>query len=641
MDAAPGPSGQSHDTLEGLPAAYHQQVMSPNSGAAQAIGHREEEHARPNGVSREARTIAASEPEYERVLGTGTGATLPTGSDAARVDSFSGTVGRPTGSGDVDSGADGAGRDDMQQAASRMSRVGTEVFRSPQMGRSERRDASLFPHAEQHNVAVAAGLTGGRHMWPSPLPSPTTRSMDGDEGGSVTSGNMIAQQGAAAMKWLSKLGEFVQRRVSQQTRAGEQTTVLQETVWSPRPANRRERSEQEPLFDPVQGRRLQEMAMSAPQLYGAVSTAVGGGSDSSRSFSKEQLEMEVRRQVEQAMEQQKSVAEENQKLKLEVERLRAQAARSDSQGLRSTIPGLPRPGITTSDTQPPVDGALEGNLAGLPGHGREHGGRLEQYATEHVSRGNPGALWVHDGGQGGDRALSLHGERQGNALGPQGRESERLRDERELPEAYNVLEGNPEGLRRHDVRGGEATSVKHGALGGNLPGLSGHGRGHGGGSTRARSQSPQRSNFLGFSERYGISEGNPPVDRAVNAAAAPLRTESGAASDNVLGGNLAGLPGHGREHGGRLFSNVSGIYSGPYNDKSGIYSGPPPGLSGVHGGEPAAEGHGQQQGGAMDPLQALVQGMSQLQAAMALQQDRTLRGLKQSVLVWQHRNCRS
>ncbi|CAE7917521.1 GIP [Symbiodinium necroappetens] len=155
-------------------------------------------------------------------------------------------------------------------------------------------------------------------MWPSPLPSPA-RSVNGDEVVTTAVNNPLAQQG---MKWLSKLGEFVQRKVSQQSRPGEQTTVVQETVWTPTRGSRRET---EPLFDRSQAHRLQEMALAAPQLYGSVQRA-SGGSESSRSFTKEQLENEVKKQVDRALEQQRGVTEENERLKLEVERLKAEAA---------------------------------------------------------------------------------------------------------------------------------------------------------------------------------------------------------------------------------------------------------------------------------------------------------------------------
>ncbi|CAE7518794.1 unnamed protein product, partial [Symbiodinium sp. CCMP2456] len=132
----------------------------------------------------------------------------------------------------------------------------------------------------------------------------------------------LVQQGAAAMRWVAKLGEFVQRRAAYvtQSRPGEHTTVMQEqTTWSPT-ARAGVQAETEPLFDRAQARRLHELTAGAPQLYGAVSQ--GGGSDSSASYTRDQLEQEVRRQVEQAMERQKEVMHENQQLRLELERLR-------------------------------------------------------------------------------------------------------------------------------------------------------------------------------------------------------------------------------------------------------------------------------------------------------------------------------
>ncbi|CAE7877177.1 TY4B-J [Symbiodinium necroappetens] len=75
-----------------------------------------------------------------------------------------------------------------------------------------------------------------------------------------------------------------------------------------------------PLFDRTQTRRLQEMTDQAPQLYGP-RAQTGAASDTSGSYSKEQLEAEVRRQVELALSSQKGLAEENQRLRLQVERL--------------------------------------------------------------------------------------------------------------------------------------------------------------------------------------------------------------------------------------------------------------------------------------------------------------------------------
>ena len=90
-----------------------------------------------------------------------------------------------------------------------------------------------------------------------------------------------------------------------------------------------------------------------------------------------------------------------------------------------------------------------------------------------------------------------------------------------------------------------------------------------------------------------------------------------------FGGNLAGLPGHVREQGCHLFKNMPGIYSGLFENAPGIYSGPPPGLSGeqqsdLHDGAGAQhQGPEQKQGGGAGSLDALVQGMTQLQAALS------------------------
>ncbi|CAE7228743.1 RE1 [Symbiodinium microadriaticum] len=62
----------------------------------------------------------------------------------------------------------------------------------------------------------------------------------------------------------------------------------------------------------------------APQLYGATMTAAGGaGSETSGSYSKEQLESEVRKQVEAAMASQRGLVDENQRLRQELEMLKA------------------------------------------------------------------------------------------------------------------------------------------------------------------------------------------------------------------------------------------------------------------------------------------------------------------------------
>ena len=87
---------------------------------------------------------------------------------------------------------------------------------------------------------------------------------------------------------------------------------------------------------------------------------------------------------------------------------------------------------------------------------------------------------------------------------------------------------------------------------------------------KARSQSPQRSNLLGVTGSYGGSAGDPSAGRpgyrhlgTRGGNADGSREQSELKASNVFGGNLAGLPGHVREQGGRLFKNVPGIYSGP------------------------------------------------------------------------------
>ncbi|CAE7274874.1 TY4B-J [Symbiodinium sp. CCMP2592] len=602
-----------------LPAGY-QQVMSPSGGTARVIGPHTDDDRRPNGVDRAAREIPATEPDYDRALrATGIGATGVTGQGTPTTHGFSGVAGRLREGGDADIGASSAGTHGGLEGVLTASNRPEAVGPCEQGGR-ERSDGLLFRGGSR-----AAATTGSDFgfMWPSPLPSPATRSINGDEQVPTTSGNVIAQQGAAAMKWLSKLGDFVQRRVAQQTRPGEQTTVVQETVWSPGHGTR---TETEPLFDRSQSRRLRDMALAAPQLYGTVQRS-GGGSDSSRSFTKEQLETEVRRQVEQAMEEQRSVSEENQRLRLEVERLRAMAAQGVSSGTMMPGPNeAPRlRDVYVQEQVEYINQRLEGNLTGLPGHSREQGGANENVERVSDPRGNPGVLWEHDGGQGGDRALSTHGVSRGNPPGLLGHESRQAREHAPEPQALNVPGGNPEGLPRRDGRWGDQSSSNRGVLGGNLSGLPGHSREQGG-VGRARSQIPPRSNLLGFAGFYGKSEGHevrPGPTASTSQGAAGKERSAGFQSDSVFGGNLAGLPGHSREQGGRVFSDKPGIYSGPYENVPGIYSGPPPGLSGEHQGVPGGGAPGDQPGpsvgGAGNPLEALVQGMTQLQAAMAMQ----------------------
>ena len=238
-------------------------------------------------------------------------------------------------------------------------------------------------------------------LLPSPLPSPTSQAVVTAE---TSSSFNLAQQGAAAMRWVARLSEFVQWRASyvSQGRPGEheQTTVVQETVWSPT-SRATAGAETQPLFRRTQVRRLQDMTTAAPQLYGAVPQR-GGGSESSASYTRDQLEMEVRRQVEQAMEKQRGVSEENRALKAELERARREAAER-REAVAASVAGDPLvrrgegAGLGGHD-----QGRVESNPAGLSGHVREQGGHVFSVrAHDQVPEGNPGGP--------GDRSVERSG----------------------------------------------------------------------------------------------------------------------------------------------------------------------------------------------------------------------------------------
>ncbi|CAE7479613.1 GIP, partial [Symbiodinium necroappetens] len=129
------------------------------------------------------------------------------------------------------------------------------------------------------------------------------------------------------------------RRATAHTRpTGEATTVVEETSWSPTRAwttTTANQGENEPLFTGGQVRRFRELEVQAPQLYGAVATTTGGASsETSGSYSKEQLELEVRRQVEAAMTSQRQLVDENQRLRQELEKVKA-SVRSGGGGVRA------------------------------------------------------------------------------------------------------------------------------------------------------------------------------------------------------------------------------------------------------------------------------------------------------------------
>ena len=208
-------------------------------------------------------------------------------------------------------------------------------------------------------------------------------------GETMNTAGMLAQQGAAAMRWFSRLGEYVQRRTTSHTRpSGEHTATVEESVWSPG-RNRADR-EEEPLFSGRQLRRFRDLEGQAPQLYGAVASTTGAGSEGSGSYSKEQLENEVRRQVELAMSGHRELADENLRLKQELELLKtsrmlgagdvnaAERGRNEMSDVRGGFQFWPS--MMTGVGQVPTSNAPPG----LSGHNREHGGPAD--LTDHDSR---------------------------------------------------------------------------------------------------------------------------------------------------------------------------------------------------------------------------------------------------------------
>ena len=78
------------------------------------------------------------------------------------------------------------------------------------------------------------------------------------------------------------------------------------------------------------------MTLAAPQLYGSTAQRAGG-SDSSASYTREQMEKEVKRQVEQAMQGHRALSDENQRLRLELEAMRAQTREVLAESRRRTM----------------------------------------------------------------------------------------------------------------------------------------------------------------------------------------------------------------------------------------------------------------------------------------------------------------
>ena len=623
--AAPVFIGMASDNriFDGLPAEY-QQVMSPSGNAAQEVDPARHERL-PNGVPPEARRTPADESAYARALGAATGI----GADPRPVQAFAGG-----------SGSDGAGAhdgmrgttSDVQTDTAVLGISGVTVQSGSDAHAGERRPStaqeSFLSPASQGDVhdpplfsrgSAAQQTTTAGPFLPSPFPSPTSQTVAPAES---PSGLNLVQHGAAAMKWVAKLGEFVQRRAAYvtQSRPGEHTTVMQEqTVWSPTASRNNTRGETEPLFDRSQARRLQELTAGAPHLYGAVQPGVG--SESSASYTRDQLEQEVRRQVEQAMERQKGVVEENQRLRMELERLQNESSVAGQRSLDDR-PSDPLGGRRGAGEREGRDQrGFEGNPAGLSVHDREQGGLVVQRAHDNEPRGN----LEGPRGRSGEGLVDAQVESIGNSSGPAGVSHVYTNcGQNAVPD--NVPEGIPDGLRGHG--GGErdeGSSYLRGVLRGNPPGLSGRGREQGG-FRRYRSQSPPRSDLIGIANRYGGSEGHavgPPPGLSAGSDGVPVRDRlaqggNQVSSNAVFGNNPAGLSGHDREQGG-----LSGIYG--QEASMGAYSSYVPGANvgmRTQGNGPGDAGGQGQLGGSDSPksaMEALAQGIAQLQSAMAMQ----------------------
>ena len=526
--------------LEALPAVLAQQVMSPSGDAARGHERRETQQPTMNGVERSAEILRGGDHEddaFRQALeGTGFGATL----------SNTGLGATNTQHGDVFDTA-GSAHDGFTATT-----IG---------GETRGHDPPLLPHAAaQTSLPPAHPPTG----WPSPLPSPTVAEQPGDVA-SPNPGRTTSQSGTTAFRWFSRLGEFVQRHATMvsQGRPGIEATVVQETVWSPG-RSRNTAGGDGQLFDRSQTRRLREMAAQAPLLYGQA-TAGAARSDSSGSYSREQLEAEVRKQVEQAMSSQRILVEENQRLRLQVERLSGEAVTGREvdrrRGALEIMDGSSRErgGFQSFAAGEPV-----GNPPGLSGHDRIQGVNQQMLSGDGVSGGNPPGLSGRASGQGGEGLEQL-----------------------------GVPEGNPAGLSEHDrgLRGGlveerDGLGPRDNVSGGNPAGLSG-------GSTG------QSGDFV-----Y---------------------------RDKLPGGNPSGLSGHDRGQGGRFsYMHAPGVSSVPQNMHApgvpGTASWNPLGVRRASSSPPRDRQVNEDSGpraeakdSSANPIDALMQGMSQLQAAMALQ----------------------
>ena len=559
--------------LRGLPAAYLQQVMSPSGQAAAQQGHTPEA---PDGVPN----------------GTGDALTrsVRAGDDEAYVQALAGTAAV-----EMSGGVSGIAGEHRQSGSM------TRSASAEPMGAEDR---PLLPHAAMGTevVPMVRETRGSASMLPSPLPSPMSTSGPVTQATDVASGvhgSSLAQHGAAAIRWFSKLGDYMQRRSTtvSRTQPGMETTVVrEETVWSPSGHRPAAAAGTDPLFSGAQVQRMQEMAAAAPQLYGASGTR-GPSSEDSGSYSKDQLEAEVKRQVQAALSGQRDLMEENYKLRLEVERLARASASSeggsflpDDGRLVASPPGLSGVGQGSA-------GLPEGNPAGLPFPGREQGGESELQGRDGVPGGNLQGLSGQDGGQRVEGHLGQYGVADGNLRGPLGQDREQ----------GSFVENGFQETGHANLSAGRLP-------GGNPPGLPVPGREQGG---RVRFQTE------------GDQQGDP---AKVPVRDSPVVEQGRDKRDSLPGGNPAGLPVPGREQGG-VFKNfmqyatgISGVSTEPQY-ATGI-SGRPWNPLGVGSSKPTAaprtrtttsEGPTGSDTKPSNPMEALMQGMSQLQAAMAMQ----------------------
>ena len=573
-DGAP-PDG-SHAAFTELPAHYVQ-VMSPSGEAVPERDRGRREVPMVNGTGRPAiQGQAASDEAYARAL-------EESGLGATRADEA-----RDTGIGATERAAEvvlPTAQDGGVPVATAAERTRVdEFFHSPVVSEEQTRDRPLLPHAAVRPGREASNADLPGRLFPSPFPSPQPQSVQSSsEAQAPGLTSTFAQHSANAVRWFTRLGDFVQRRVAQQSRPGLETTVVQETVWSPSTHTRNPSAvaEAQPLFDGAQARRLRDMARAAPQLYGAIAQRTAG-SESSTSFTREQVELEVRRQVEQAMQGQNKLSEENQRLREELQALQMQVTAATLQ----------------AGNRLPTDRVPEGNPPpGLSGHNREQeGGRAPGALAASTQEDSEGPR-NQDDGQGYSDALWPRGGLRGNLqsrdelVGGQGGRSR----SRSLSEPRGHLSGL---LGRFGGSEGQGDATTHAVPGGNPLGL------------------PGRSGEVGDDpavQRGGDVQGlRGPGLRAVEF------------TDRVPGGNPPGLSGHNREQEGSFFSfgqQASTATSGPV-----VYDGHVSYPVVTEGSNPRESGDGSRkgrqntgQGGGDAQLDALLKGMTQLQAAMTMQ----------------------